>query len=455
MASYCGACGAGLRTSDKFCAKCGEKTKNNIEEEYVEEKQAPQKYLDNKYEDKKLEEKEQEDTKYDDKKIHLVKLVEEFKIGNDNAFGEFYQLTKNYMFYSINKILSDRDAVEDLVQESYLAIYHNIASLKESKSILSWMGTIAQNKAYNYLRKNKRVVLLEENSILLENEEVSDHALLPEEAMQNKEVQRLLKKILEELPEMQKLAVIAFYYNEMSVEETAKALDIPVGTVKTNLYRARAKIKVSVEELASKKNTKLYSVSIAPLLLLLFSEEAKACEIPSTTYSSIMNAITKPKAVKTVGRAMKASVAKKLVIAALAAGTLAGSVGVVSYLFDSTPEKTLMSFENSYNKQDIEGMVECLEPEVQRIYNGILSAVSGITGINPQDILDTVIGTVNELNSDEPYELDIIVRDISYTDGSVAKVDTTLIFLNGNDREEVNFVIPMQKIGRHWYIDFN
>jgi hypothetical protein len=168
----------------------------------------------------------------------------------------------------------------------------------------------------------------------------------------------------------------------MSIQETAETLDIPVGTVKTNLYRARAKIKVAVEELASKKNTKLYSASLAALLLFLFQEEAKACEIPTTIHNSLNKFIQQQNIYinknsnsntllnstsKIVNSRIKSSLAKKIIILIISIGTVTTSIGMVNYLSKSTPEKTIKKFEYCYNNQDIEGMVMCLEPRIQKL----------------------------------------------------------------------------------------
>lgn len=451
MAQFCGKCGTAINHADKFCGKCGEITKN-----YVEEKKESKDYYSN--------------------KMNLVNLVEKLKEGKNNVFEEFYELTKSYMFFTLSKIVRDRDAVDDLVQDSYIVVYQNINSLRDSSAILKWMGRIAQNNAYNYLRKNYREVLLTEDTGFFEDYIESDNTLLPEEAMQSKEVQRLLKEIIDELPQMQRLSVIAFYYNELSIEEVAETLDIPKGTVKTNLYRARAKIKAAIEELASKKDTKLYSTSLTAFLLFHFKEEATACEISKTIYKSINNAIQQQnisqinksnnalsdskdvliksaqKSTKFVGAGVKSFLAKKILIFLVSVGMITGTIGAVNHLSRSTPEKTIKKLEYSYNKQDIEGMVKCFDPKIQRIYSGVMKFASGISGYSTQDILDSTVELVNEAEINKISRINFRIINVNYFDEISAEVSVELTLYGDSSKEKSNGIIPMVKYNNRWYI---
>lgn len=80
------------------------------------------------------------------------------------------------------------------------------------------------------------------------------------------ETKRLMKEILDGLPEDQKLCVLMYYYEELSVSDIADALGCSTGTVKSRLNYARKKIRNDVEEL-ERKGTKLYSVAPLPFIL--------------------------------------------------------------------------------------------------------------------------------------------------------------------------------------------
>ena len=125
-----------------------------------------------------------------------------------------------------------------------------------------------------YLNKSRDLLLEADEGDVLE-EMAGDEAFIPEEVMQDKEKQRLIREIIDGLSDMQRLCVMGFYYNEQSQESIAEELGIPVNTVKSHLSRARAKIKAAVQELDVKKGTRLYNIT--PVLLTLIEEEIKSC----------------------------------------------------------------------------------------------------------------------------------------------------------------------------------
>ena len=92
-------------------------------------------------------------------------------------------------------------------------------------------------------------------------EVADDEELIPESILQDREKQRLMREIIDNLTEMQRLCVIGFYYNEQSIAEIAKELEIPINTVKSHLNRAKGKIKEAVMELDEKRGTRLYGIA--------------------------------------------------------------------------------------------------------------------------------------------------------------------------------------------------
>lgn len=213
----------------------------------------------------------------------LRQAVEAYQNGETEKFNEVYELSSRYLYTCIIHVVKNEDAAQDMLQETYIEVVKNIHQLKSAEDFLSWAAVIANRKCFAYLKKQRDVVLNdsgseEENETDYFENLADDVAMIPEEIMQDKEKQRLIREIIDGLTEMQRLCVIGFYYNEQSQESIATELGIPVNTVKSHLNRAKGKIKEGVEELNVKKGTKLYT--IAPFMFLLFTEEAKACEAP-------------------------------------------------------------------------------------------------------------------------------------------------------------------------------
>ena len=208
----------------------------------------------------------------------LKLAIAEYKNGNVEAFTPLYEESSKYIYACVYKVLRGNDNAADItadvMQDTYIEISRSIGLLENEERFLSWAGTIAGRKALAYIKKNERMTLLNEEDDSFDNLSDSDN-IIPEEIMQSKEKQRLLREIIDtELTEMQKLCIVAYYYNELKQSEIAKELGIPENTVKTNLSRAKARIKEGVLTLEEKKGTRLYN--IAPFMLLLLSDEMQA-----------------------------------------------------------------------------------------------------------------------------------------------------------------------------------
>ena len=253
----------------------------------------------------------------------LKQAVREYKQGKADAFTTLYNESSKYVYTCIYKVMSGndnaQDSINDIMQDTYVEISKYISQLDDEDKFLSWAGTIATRKCYAYLKKNNRYVLLNEDDNTFENLSDDDN-IIPEEVMQDKEKQRLVRNIIEtELSEMQKLCIIAFYYNEQKKSEIAKELGIPENTVKTNLTRAKAKIKEGVLDLEKKQGTRLYSV--APLLLLLFKEDVQAAVVPEGICQSVMSATAAASAGTTSAGAVTTSATKGM-LAKIAAASI-------------------------------------------------------------------------------------------------------------------------------------
>lgn len=276
----------------------------------------------------------------------LQTAVTEYQKGNEEAFNVIYEQTFKYLHTCVIHVVKNEDAAMDMLQETYLEISKSISQLKNEEDFMSWAAMIANRKCFAYLKKQKNLVLVSDNA---EEGEASDYfeniaddeAFIPEEVLQDREKQRLIKEIIDELSDVQRMCIIGFYYNEQKQEEIAEELGIPVNTVKSHLNRAKAKIKEAVVELDVKKGTRLYS--IAPFMLLFLDMEAQACEtIPAgvllgegfgqASVASGAGAAGNVKAATNISKFMATSFKKKMIIAAIVTGSIAAIGGTVALL---------------------------------------------------------------------------------------------------------------------------
>lgn len=213
----------------------------------------------------------------------LSALVERARKQDRQAASELYSLTYTKILYSIRSMVRDEDAVWDILQDTYIQAFRKLGQLEDDTRFLPWLKRIAVNTAKNYLMKDKdaggtrRIVFFSEfatpeadgTEIVEETFADDRQAVLPEVVIDQNETARLIKEILDALPDEQRLVIGMYYYQEMSVKEIAQALGVTESAVKSRLAYGRKKVETSVLEL-EKKGTKLYSLAPLPFLLLLF-----------------------------------------------------------------------------------------------------------------------------------------------------------------------------------------
>lgn len=261
--------------------------------------------------------------------MELISAVKEYKEGNKEAFSDIYEESNRYVYACIYKVLAGNDNAQDLIndvmQDTYIEISQSIGQLENPDKFLSWAGMIATRKCYAIVAKNKKYVLNNEDETF--DDIPDDYSLIPEEVMDNKEKLNIIRDIIDkELTPMQKICVVAYYYNEQKQGDIAKELNIPENTVKTNLSRAKQKIKEAVLTIEKKEGTKLYS--FAPFMLLLFRNEIMEAVVPGAVTESILGASG-----VSVGAGSVSSIAKGVEVAAkgakvAGAGAKAASVGM-------------------------------------------------------------------------------------------------------------------------------
>lgn len=202
----------------------------------------------------------------------IGELIAQAKTGDNKAFQELYELTCSHNFYLIQKIVKNVSDAEDVLQDTWIKIYENLDQVRDTKlkSFVSWSGKVASNTALDFLRKKKPMLFSD-----MEKEgdsepipfEVQDYKIenQPELAFDQKQTSEIVQELLEGLSDDQRICVMMFYLQEMSIREIAENIGCSESTVKSRLSYARKKIQAQ-EEVLEKKGITLRG--LAPLLLL-------------------------------------------------------------------------------------------------------------------------------------------------------------------------------------------
>ena len=173
------------------------------------------------------------------------KLIKQVQNGNLDAYGEIIREYQTSVFNVCLRILGSIQEAEDLTQEAFLRAYWKISHYDPSRPFGPWMRVLAANLCYNHLKKVrlKGVPLEDEQSLPPGNTGRGPETFL--EITQ--EGQELYHKIWQ-LPENQRVALELRHFQDLSYEEIASTLNLPLNTVRSHLYRARRKLAEMLEE---------------------------------------------------------------------------------------------------------------------------------------------------------------------------------------------------------------
>ncbi|MEE4285464.1 MAG: sigma-70 family RNA polymerase sigma factor [Mariniphaga sp.] len=178
-----------------------------------------------------------------DKARQDYELVQRALEGDEKAFTRLLARYKDAIYYMLLKMVNNRNDAEDLTLEAFGKAFKNLHQYSPTYAFSTWLFKIASNNCIDFLRRKKGTYIpLENNENASENSEsvkLKSKELNPEEKLIRQQKAILLHHIVRRLKPRYRTLVELRYFREFSYEEIAKELDIPLGTVKAQLFRAR------------------------------------------------------------------------------------------------------------------------------------------------------------------------------------------------------------------------
>lgn len=186
---------------------------------------------------------EEQNLKLSEKARQDYILVQAALEGDEKAFARLLGRYKDAIYFMLLKMVNNRSDAEDLTLEAFGKAFKNLHQYSPTYAFSTWLFKIASNNCIDFLRKKKGMhISIENNNDQNEN---SEHLKLkskdpnPEEKLIRQQKAILLRRVVRRLkPRYQNLVELR-YFREYSYEEVAKELNLPLGTVKAQLFRAR------------------------------------------------------------------------------------------------------------------------------------------------------------------------------------------------------------------------
>lgn len=253
--------------------------------------------------------------------------------------ASLYEKTYSQVFYTIKSMIKDEDAVFDILQDTYIKAFTHLGTFDGDSKFPSWVRQIAANTARDYLKRKRPALFTEltpEDDVDVPVEERfvdSSSENRPDMVLDQAETARLIREIMDSLPEDQRAVIGMYYYQEMPVRDIAEALGTSESAVKSRLLYGRRKIEAKVRDL-EKRDTKLYGLSpLSFLLWLLRGQEAQAFHLPNQrVLQHILAQTAQTAAAATSGSASAAGASSTAAAGGTAAagtGAAAGGLGIV------------------------------------------------------------------------------------------------------------------------------
>ena len=217
-----------------------------------------------------------------------VRLVGQASSGDEHAFEELFQEFSKTSYYVALKMLKDETEAEDVVQETAIQVYSKLNTLKDPATFFGWVKMITSNICKRRLEKHKAVLFApadaEDDETGLEDFTPDyDDGSVPHEVFDNKETRRMIRDLIDDLPDDQKLVIYMYYFQNLNSREIAESLGVSESTIKSRLKYAKQKIETGVRGY-EKDGVKLYSV--APwLIVAALAEGVKGVSMPAMVVS--------------------------------------------------------------------------------------------------------------------------------------------------------------------------
>ena len=178
-------------------------------------------------------------------------LVRRCLAGDETAYRELIERYQSQIYSLALRMVRRAEDAEDLTQETFVRMFRALARYDPARPFAAWLFTIASRLCIDHIRRRKvSPISLTQRERGSEEEyeiEVEDPGLRPDEVATHAEESRRTADLIASLPPHYRIVVILRHVQDLSYEEIAEALHLPLGTVKARIHRARALLKARIE----------------------------------------------------------------------------------------------------------------------------------------------------------------------------------------------------------------
>jgi RNA polymerase sigma-70 factor (ECF subfamily) len=174
-------------------------------------------------------------------------LIQQLQEGSLDALGELYDRYRHMVFRTALAITGDQEAASDLLQDVFLRLYRFANRVDWSRPIQPWLYRMTANLSYTWVKRDHRWLHpLEDLADWLAGSSRNS----PHEIVEQWDDWDRVQSAVADLPISQRVVVVLYYLNDLSLQEISEILNVPVGTVKSRLHYGRQALKKSLGSFA-------------------------------------------------------------------------------------------------------------------------------------------------------------------------------------------------------------
>ena len=171
------------------------------------------------------------------------KLVKSAVKGDQEAFKKLVNKYQKPLYFHVLKMVKEHEQVEDLIQEAFVKAFDNLATYNTDYAFSTWLYRITTNHTIDYLRKKKlKTTSINDPVKTKEGEmqiELGDKQAETDRDIIRSQRQKIIRHAINNLPEKYRIVIQLRHIEELSYQEISEQLDLPLGTVKAHIFRAR------------------------------------------------------------------------------------------------------------------------------------------------------------------------------------------------------------------------
>ena len=171
------------------------------------------------------------------------KLVQSAIDGNEKAYTTLLSRYRNSVFHAMYKMVNKRDDADDLTIEAFGKAFRKLPTYAPNYAFSTWLFKIAINNCIDHIRKKRLLTLSMDDTIMDSDREYShnirDYQPDPEQMMMHEQKLSHVRRLVQNMNVKYRTMIELRYYEELSYEEIAQELGLPLGTVKAQLFRAK------------------------------------------------------------------------------------------------------------------------------------------------------------------------------------------------------------------------